>query len=284
MALEDLSTVHIGSQTFVTDQVPDQLLPLARWRPIRGDALRIPEVTATPGTVSWVNATSAATADAATPTTRLAELKRVMGEFDLGEGYRQAYSGMLDQQKVQADVKRLLLRQAIGLALVRGSGASDEPSGLIAQSTNTTSGASAAMTLAMLRSLLQLILSNGGRCDYIVMSGQMLNKFRSLYDAALLPVPTLVDPQTGLRHAAYSGVPILRNDHLYAGAATDEWVLALNLDAFCLVYPEGIGDRGLVVNGMETRASGSSTMRLTQTVGVALLDQVGVAVLNQVRS
>ena len=284
MALEDLSTVQIGDRVDVTVQVPDQLLPLIGWQSIRGDALRIPEVTATPGTVAWVNAISVATTDAADPTTRSAELKRVMGEFDLGEGYRQVYSGMLDQQKVQADVKRLLLRQALGLALVRGSGVSDQPSGITTQSANTTSGGSTALTLAMLRSLLQLILSHGGQCDYLVMSGQMLNKFRSLYDAVLLPVPTLVDPRTGLRHAAYSGVPILRCDHLYAGTATDEWVLALNLDAVCFIYPEGVGDRGLVVSGMETRGNGSSSMRLTQTVGVALLDKVGVAVLNQVRS
>lgn len=284
MALEDLSTVQIDDRVFVEDQIPDQLLPLVAWRPIRGDALRIPEVTATPGTVEWVNTSSVATTDAASPTTRSAGLKRVMGEFDLGEGYRQAYSGMLDQQKLQADVKRLLLRQAIGLALVRGSGASDEPSGLVVQSSNSISGGSVALTLAMLRSLLQLILSHGGKCDYLVMSGQMINKFRSLYDAVFMPVPTLLDPRTGLRHPEYSGVPILRCDHLYAGAATDEWVIALNLDAVCLVYPEGVGDRGLVVSGMETRGNGSSSMRLTQTVGVALLDQVGVAVLIQVRS
>lgn len=283
MALTDLSTVQVLNRVIIQAQIPDQLLPLVEWRSIRGDALRIPEITAAPGTVNWVDATSVASADAATPTARAATLKRVMGEFDLGEGYPQVYSGMLDQRQVQADVKRLLLRQAVGRALVVGSGASDEPTGLVVAATNTASAASATLTLSMLRNLLQLVLSHGGHCDYLVMSGQMINRFMSIYDAAALPTPTVVDARTGLRHVAYAGVPILRNDHLPNTAGADSSIIALNLDAIYLVYPEQVGDRGLVVSSLETRANGSMTMRLTQTVGVALLDQAGVAVLLLVR-
>ncbi len=291
MALSDLSTVQIHGRVAVQrDLIADQLLPLVSWMPIRGDGLRIPEVPTLPapppdrlGTVQWVGASAFATANAAEPDVRLAPLKRVMGEFDLGEGYPQVYSGMLDQRQVQADIKRLLLRQAVGRALVVGSGASDEPGGLVSVSTNSTSGTSGTLTLTMLRDLLQRILTHGGHCDYLVMSGAMLNRFQNIYDTAFLPTPTVVDERTGLRHLAYSGVPILRNDHLPNTPGADSSIIALNLDAVTLIYPEGVGDRGLVTTELETRANGAVTMRLTQTVGVALLDQAGMAVLLQVR-
>ena len=107
---------------------------------------------------------------------------------------------MIDQEQAQRAVKRTLLRQAIGHALVLGSGASDEPIGLVTQATQSISGGSATLTLTMLRSLLYAIQTQGGHCDYLVMSGAMLVTYRGLYDTAVQPAPTVVDARTGRTH------------------------------------------------------------------------------------
>lgn len=190
---------------------------------------------------------------------------------------------MIDQEQAQRAVKRTLLRQAIGHALVLGSGASDEPIGLVTQATQSISGGSATLTLTMLRSLLYAIQTQGGHCDYLVMSGAMLVTYRGLYDTAVQPAPTVVDARTGRTHTAYCGVPILRNDHLPDVVATDSTILALNLDAVRLIYPAGVGDRGLVETKLATRSNGSVTVRLTQAVGVALMQTSGLAVLTAVQ-
>lgn len=285
MALTDLSTVQIFDRVIFQQPVPDELLPLVSWKAVRGNALLIVEVNPAIGTVGWVGVAAVATANAETFSQDTYSIARVMGEFDLGEGNQQIYSAMMDQRKAQADVKRILLRQAVGNALVVGTGTMDQPTGLTIASSNTVAGGSATLTLTMLRDLLQRIVTHGGRCDYLVMSGQMINRFRSFYDAAPqpTPAPSVVDARTGEVRLACSGVPILRCDHLPNTAGVDSQVIAINLDAVCLIYPEGVGDRGLVVSDMETRSNGSLSVRLTQNVGVALIEQGGVAVLTAVR-
>jgi hypothetical protein len=283
VSLTDLSTVQVFERVVYQQPIPDELLPLVSWRAVQGNALRVTEVNPAVGTVTWVGVSAAATANAETFSENTFPIARVMAEFDLGEGTQQIYSGMIDQRRAQAEVKRVLLRQAVGQALVVGTGVTDEPSGLTLASSNTVAGGSVTLTFAMLRNLLQRIVTHGSRCDYLVMSGQMINRFQSLYDAAAQPTPTVVDMRTGVERLAFSGVPILRCDHLPNTAGIDSKVLALNLDAFCLLYPHGVGDRGLVTSELETRGSGSLTVRLTQNVGVALIEQGGVAVLTAVQ-
>lgn len=285
MALTDLSTVHVYKRAVYQPVIADELFPLMSWEPVVGDGLQIGDVdVGSTGTVDWVDPTGTAVDDVADPVARVIEIKRVMGEFSLGDGYQQIYSAMVNQQRAQADVKRLLMREAIGNALVNGTGAVDEPLGLIAQATQTITASSTQLTFFMLSALLAQIQTQNGHCDYFVMGKTMITQVRALYELLQQPVATVVDSRTGRRHVSYSGVPILRNDHLDMPAATDASILALNMDAVQLIYPAAVGERGLVSKSFEMPGSGATTVRLTQSVGVALIEKYGLATLTNVQA
>ena len=144
MALTALSTYQLTPDVTYQPVVADELLPLVRWQAVAGDGLQIAEVTdGNTGSVGWMAADAAAPNDAADPSGRNIPICRVGGEFDLGQGYQQVYSAMIDQELAQRAVKRTLLREALGHALLLGSGSSDEPTGLVSQATQVISGGSA---------------------------------------------------------------------------------------------------------------------------------------------
>lgn len=275
--------------------VADGFTSLVRWRGIDGYALKIPEIGPldTAGSVVWVDESTRAAPSEALFVQREVGLGRVQGAFTIGRGFVDQYSNETNQAAAQEAMKNVLIGQQMGNVLVDGNraGGTDEPDGLYVLSDvsaldRRVPGAGGALSTALLDSLLDAVTTNGGMVDFLVMSGPALKAYRQLYKGTSDQhgVPTVRSEKTGRVHCSYAGVPILRDDHipstLTPGNAT--YIVAVNLDALAFIYPKGVGPYGMERAQFLEASEDEVHVRVTQNVGIAVLETFGFAVLEDV--
>lgn len=288
------NTSTVAQQRIVRYQpvVADGFTSLVRWMPVDGRALKLPEIGAggTPGSVTWVDDSTRAATSEALPTKREVGFSRVQGSFEIGRGFIDQYSNEINQKALQESIKQVLIGQQLGFALVDGNraGATQEPNGLFALSGATelnrrVSGGPAVLSTAQLDSLLDAIGTNGGLPDFLVMSGKALSAYRALYGSGE-GVPVTRSERTGRLHCSYSGVAILRDDHIPndMGAGSDTYIVAVSLDALAFIYPQSVGNFGMEQMEFLEPSDDELHVRVTQNVGIAVLETYGFAVLDGV--
>ncbi len=156
---------------------------------------------------------------AATFTQVTSNLTSIIGDAEVNGLIQQTRSGINDQTAVQIASKAKSAGRKYQEMLVKGTGASNEFTGLLnlldAGQTVTAGAAGAALSFAGMDEMLDNVTDKDGQVDYITMNARPLRSYmgllRALGGASINEVVTL---PSGAEVPAYRGIPIFRNDWL----------------------------------------------------------------------
>lgn len=157
---------------------------------------------------------------AATFTQITSSLTTIMGDAEVNGLIQSTRSGDgNDQTAIQIASKAKSAGRKYQDQLVNGTGTGNEFSGLLALCASgqkvATGANGGALSFAFLDELLDLVTDKDGQTDYVMMHARTLRSYKALLRAlGGASISEVVELPSGAKVAAYSQVPIFRNDYL----------------------------------------------------------------------
>jgi hypothetical protein len=226
------------------------------------------------------------------PTTTTYYIRELVGDIDVSATIQNILSGQNPQREFQVDAKLTALQYAFAQQFIDGTGTADTDdqfSGLGTIIGNLAGSQTVSYPIAgnrkktrSIEDLLAVIRDNEGKADFLLMNLDALVSLKDGIREAGAQMDFQPDPLSGRLCPYYDGVRIYINDFIATTSdATSVYAGVLGNDVGLYgIYPEGVGDRGLVVGQPEQHPTADYTVtRLHWYCGLAVFGERALAAL-----